>query len=546
MSDAGGSAPASLPRLLTGDRKTLLGALVGAGLGQAALAGVTAVSMPRLLDAAPGERWSWFGVLLLSALCMGGVRVVEWVLAEKLGQDYVHEIRVGLLAAELSDGRGPSLGTTIARTTNDLTAVRNWVAWGIGPMAGGVPLIAGVLVLLLTLHPALAVAVAAPVVLLGVVFGLLARTAFARARTVRTARGRLASQVSDAVAAGSAIRASGGVHRELKRLHTLSGKVRATAVRRARVAGCLRGAAVSAAAVATLGVVIVGSLYGLEHAVVATTITIVGVLATPIHDLGRVVEYRQSFLAARRILAPALARSETGSRRGGFAADRGIRDPAEVHVHELWVGGVRVPGLAAAPGARVVLRGPDRERSAAVLALLAGIDTTARAWVRVAGCDLGGLRPARRRRYVGFAARGLALERGTIARAVRYRRPESDHPVEPELDAVGLGERVRALPDGVRTTLRRGGEPLSIPERARLQLARACYLRPPLLVLDHVDDELGAGGTAMLRALLADYPGVVVLATDAPEDIVPDHQVWDLSSTEHDPRRVAVAGFRRR
>lgn len=537
----------SLPRLLNGTRRVLLGALVCAGLGQAALAGVTAVSMPRLLQAAPAERWWWFGVLLASALCMGGIRVVEWVLAEKLGQDYVHEIRVGLLAAALSRRKGPSLGTTIARATNDLTAVRNWVAWGIGPMAGGIPLIVGVLVVLMTLHPALAVAVAVPVLLLGVFFGLVARTAFRRARTVRKARGRLASQVSDTVAAGSAIRAGGGVHRELNRIQKLSGRVRATAVRRARVAGFLRGTAVSTAALATLGVVVVGTLGGLQHAMVATTITIVGVLATPIHDLGRVVEYRQSFLAARRILAPALVGAQDlGSGRGGPALDRGVRGPAEVHVHELWVDGVRVPGLAAAPGSRVVLTGGDRDRIAAVIGLLAGLDTTARGWVRVAGCDLGRLGPAQRRRYVGYAARGLALERGTVARAVRYRRPESDAPVEPELDAVGLGERVRSLPDRERTTLRRGGEPLSVPERARLQLARACYLQPPLLILDHIDDELGAGGAAALRELLADYPGVVVLATDSPETIAAGHQVWDLTSVDGDPNRVALAGFHRR
>lgn len=527
-----------MPRLLTGGRRGLFALLVCAGFGQAALAGTTAISMPRLLQAAPGERWFWLAIMLATAGCVGGVRVAEWVLAEKLGQDYVHELRIGLLTAALAEGRRPSLGTTIARATNDLSAVRNWIAWGIAPMAGGLPLIAGVLVVLAALHPALAAAVVTPILALGAVLGLLARMAYARARTVRRARGRLAAQVSDAVAAESAIRAGGGVHRELKRIDQLSGRVRATAVRRARVAGYLRGSAVSTAALATLGVVVVGTGFGIPHALIATAITVVGVLVAPVHDLGRVVEYRQSYLAARRVLAPALARDLPEPR----AVPAGeVRAPAEVHVHELWVDGA-VPGLAAAPGARVVLRGSP-ERISAVLGLLAGIGTTARGWVRVSGHYLDDLPAVQRRRHVGYAARGLALERGTIARAVRYRRPEQEGAVMPDLDAVGIGERVRALPDGERTKLRRGGEPLSIPERARLQLARARHGTPPLLVLDHIDDELGAGGTDLLRTLLADYPGVVVLATDAPERIVPDHQVWDLTpSSQH----VVVAGFSRR
>lgn len=527
-----------MPRLLTGGRRGLFALLVCAGFGQAALAGTTAISMPRLLQAAPGERWFWLVIMLATAGCVGGVRVAEWVLAEKLGQDYVHELRIGLLTAALAEGRRPSLGTTIARATNDLSAVRNWVAWGIAPMAGGLPLIAGVLVVLAALHPALAAAVVTPILALGAVLGLLARVAYARARAVRRARGRLAAQVSDAVAAEPAIRAGGGVPRELKRIDRLSGRVRTTAVRRARVAGYLRGAAVSTAALATLGVVVVGAGFGIPHALIATAITVVGVLGAPVHDLGRVVEYRQSYLAARRVLAPALARDlpEPRTVPAGEA-----RAPAEVHVHELWVDGA-VPGLAAAPGARVVLRG-NPERISAVLGLLAGIGTTARGWVRVSGHYLDDLPAVQRRRHVGYAARGLALERGTIARAVRYRRPEQEGAVMPDLDAVGIGERVRGLPDGERTKLRRGGEPLSIPERARLQLARARHGSPPLLVLDHIDDELGAGGTGLLRTLLADYPGVVVLATDAPERIVPDHQVWELAPGS---QRVVVAGFSHR
>lgn len=538
----------SLPPLLTGGRRTLFGSLVGAGLAQAALAGVTAVSMPRLLQAAPADRWFWLGVLLLAALCLGGIRMVERVVAEKLSQDYVHEIRGGLLAAALDGGRGPSLGTTIARATNDLAAVRNWVAWGIAPLAGAVPLVAGVLVVLALLHPALAVAVAVPLVLLVAVFALLARSAYTRARRVRRARGRLAAHVGDTVAAGTAIRAAGGVGRELGRLTRRSAAVRASAVHRAQVAGYLRGSAVGTATLATLGVVVAGTWTGLDHALIATTITLVGVLSTPIHDLGRIVEYRQSYLAARRILAPALAVPPQNGRR----TRRPVRPEegtahAGVHVHDLWVDGTCVPGLVAAPGARVVLRGARDGWVEAVVGLLAGSGdgdgARSRGSVRVAGQDLGVLEPAQRRRYVGFAARGVPVERGTVARAVRYRRPDARSPVEPELAAVGLAQRVRELPDGERTVLRRGGEPLSMPERARLHLARARYERPPLLVLDHLEDQLGAGGTALLRDLLADYPGVVVLASDVPAELVGDHDVWDLTPAGGDRGRVAAAGF---
>ncbi|MEY8038769.1 ABC transporter ATP-binding protein/permease [Saccharopolyspora cebuensis] len=539
-----------MPDLLTGGRRAMFAVLVSTGAGQAALAGITAVTMPRLMQADdPGHRWTALGVLLLAALGVGLVRVLERVFAEKLAQDYVHEMRAGLVASSLAGADGPSLGTTIARTTNDLSAIRNWVAWGIAPLAGGIPLIVGVVVVLAVMHPMLALAVLAPVLVLCGGLALLARPAFSRARAVRKARGRLASHVSDTVAAGSSIRAGGGIHRELKKIDQLSTNVGAAAVHRSKVAGYLRGIAAATAAVSTLCVITAGSWAGIDHASIATAITVVGVLAAPTHDLGRVVEYRQSYLAARRILSPALAPGAGAARRrwprgGSSGTDRGAA-PSEVHVSELRIGRVDAPGLIAAPGARVVLRSQDPERVDAVLGFLAGVDGRAKAWVRVAGRDLGDRSPTERRSQVGYAARGLAVERGTIARAVRYRNPDSKRPVWPALRDVGLEERVAALPDRERTKLRRGGEPLSLPELARLQLARALHEEPPLLVLDHIDDQLGADGRALLGRLLADYPGVVVLATDVPATIVPDHQVWDLDAGSA-PGRAVLAGFGRR
>lgn len=538
----------AMPKLFAGNRKALFAVLIFVGAAQAALAGTTALTVPQLIRAETNQHGLIAaGVLLLAALCLGGIRFLERVFAEKLGQDYVHEMRVGLVAPNLTGAGGPSVGITIARTTNDLSAVRNWIAWGIAPILAGVPLIVGVLAVLAVLHPAVALMVLGPIVALCIALSVLAGPAFAKARAVRKARGRLASQVSDTVAAGTLIRAGGGAERELNRIDKLSMRVGSAAVDRAKVAGYLRGLAASAAAISTLCVISAGTWVALDPATIASAITVVGVMATPIHDLGRVVEYRQSYLAARRILAPALAQGFPTTRRQRRTAPHDHAgnpvSATEIHVTELRIGSVSAPGLVAAPGARVVLRSLHPDRVGAVVGLLAGVDAEARAWVRVDGRDLSDLSPAQRRRLVGYAARGAAFERGTIARAVRYRHPESDVSVAPALRAVGLDERVEALPERERTKLRRGGEPLSLPERARLQLARAFYRLPPLLVFDHIDDQLGVDGRAVLRDLLADYTGIAILATDSADEIVPEHQIWDLDSAESDPNRVVLAGF---
>lgn len=533
-----------LPRLLARGRGRPFVALLATGVGQAGLAGVTAVTMPVLLAPTTSGtgRAVTTGVLVAAALVLGLMRMLERRFAERLGQDYVQEMRAGLVAASLESARGPSVGITVARTTNDLSSIRNWVALGLAPVAVGVPVILGTTAALAWLHPVLAVAVLAPMAMLVVVLASLAPSAFRRARHLRKRRGRLAAHVADTVTAAAAIRTAGGVRRELRHVDRLGHEVAASAVRRATVAGWMRGAAVAAATTSMVAVAAAGAWSGVGAATVATALTVVGVLAGPVTDLGRVAEYRQSYQAARRILAPALADAHSAQareqrRRTGSGATSGAEhrhaSGRGVHVSHLSLDRVGAPGLVATPGARVVLRSDEPERVSAVLDLLTGNPSGARGWVRVAGCDLADLPSSQRRLLVGHAARGLALERGTIGRAVRYRDPSADQPVTEALLTVGLDRRIADLPEGERTRLRRGGEPLSVPERARLQVARALYGEPPLLVLDHIDDQLGADGRRMLRELLAGYPGVAVLATEAADLLLPDYRVWDLDAPAH-------------
>jgi ATPase subunit of ABC transporter with duplicated ATPase domains len=53
-----------------------------------------------------------------------------------------------------------------------------------------------------------------------------------------------------------------------------------------------------------------------------------------------------------------------------------------------------------------------------------------------------------------------------------------------------------------------------------------------LLILDHLDDDLGADGRATLHEILADFEGVVLIASDHPEVVAPT-QVWQADGQEH-------------
>ncbi|WP_460465695.1 ABC transporter transmembrane domain-containing protein [Arthrobacter pigmenti] len=504
-----------LPKLLAGRRRWLMGLLVLSGVGMAALAGISAVLMTWLLE--PQNRLPVLvtvGGLLLAALGTGGLRAVERILAERLGQDYIHQIRVGLVEAGLVGDRGPSPGITIARTTNDLSSVRNWVAMGISPLAVGIPLILGTSVALWLLAPPLAVAVVVPLALMAGALALLAGPAYRRARMLRRKRGKLAAHIADTVAASSTIRSAGGTEREVKQVNKIGLTVAGAAVDRAITAGWIRGAAAAAAALAAAAVAVVGTTQGVATATVAGALTIVGIISAPVSDMGKVIEYRQNFKAARRILGPALAAGIPAARQRQDTGQADIPSHTGVHVSGLSLEpkGHELAPLNALPRDRIVVRAADPAQATDVVERILGIREDPDVYSTVAGVNLATAAGTERRTLIGYAASSTVLERGTIARAVRYRRPElPSEEGSAALDRAGLSGQIVKLPDGERTRLKRGGEPLTVSQRARLLIARAALGEPPLLVLNRIDAELDHTGRKMLAELVRTYPGVVML-----------------------------------
>jgi len=530
-------ADSGLPPVWSGRRRRYLSLLILAGLGQAAAAGASARFFSHALTrAGAGSRGLLFSAVVAAAVAVGLLRMAERVLSERLSQDYVHQIRLGLIRRNLLDGRVTSLGVAVARTTNDLTSVRNWISQGVAPLAVGIPLITGAGVALVLLDPLLLVGLLVPIAALVAAMRALAPVAYARTRQVRRLRGRLSSQVADTMLSTTAIRSAGGSGRELSRIEKHSQALVTASIEKAKVSGAMRGAAASTSGIATAMVIGTGLLAGLPTHTIAGALTIVGFLATPIHDLGRVVEYRQSYRAARRIIGPAIEHPASAT---DAPADRATVPPGQ-HGRAVVAGslqlsdGTTMPKLTAHPGDRVLVEAGNRRLTSEVLERFAGLGKGHTGQIVVGGTDLSAAGPRDLRALVGYAAQGMMLARGSVSRTVGYRRPGTEpEQVNRLLAQVDLAERVAQLPKGADTVLIHGGQPLTIPERARLLLARAMLDDPPLLVFDHLDADLGRQGRATMRRLLAGYPGVVILASDDPDQILTPTLTWRPGDPKH-------------
>lgn len=523
-------ADSGLPPVWSGKRRLHLTLLVLVGFGQATAAGVGAwLFSEALTPAGAGLRGLLFVVLIAAAVTIGLLGMADRVLAERLSQDYVHEIRLRLIRRNLLDDRVNSLGVSVTRTTNDLTLLMNWITRGVAPLAAGIPLIIGVGVVLFLLDPLLAVGLVVPIVLLVPAMRMLAPIASGRAHTVRTQRGRLSAQLTEVLESTGANRMAGGPDTAMERVDTYSRSLVSVSIQRAKAVGAMRGAVAATSGIGTTVVIGTWLLAGLPSHRIAGALTLVGFLVSPLHNLGRVAEQRQTYRAGQRGMGPAVELpTDSALDRVGVAKVPSAYIGGAVAAAYLELSnGTTMPELSAQRGARVVVDAGSEGLTSEVLERFVSLREGHVGEIVVGGKNLAVAGSNEFRRLVGYAARGMVVRRGSVSRTVRYRSPDSEPgEVDRLVGEVGLADRVAGLGQGADTVLVRGGEPLTDNERALLLLAGAMLDDPPLLVFDHLDEDLGASGRRTMRRLLANYPGVVILASDDPDQIITPTHIW--------------------
>lgn len=559
------SKPARMPKVWRGRRRYLLVALVVLGVVQAVLALAMALMVDGLLSALPATNatvadptppWATMLGLIGAVVGIGAARWVERVVAEDLGQDYVYEQRRRLITAALHNIGNRSLGVVVTRASNDLTAVRNWIAQGLVPMLTALPLIGVILMVLGLTNMPVAMAVAVPLGITAVLMPFLAQMARKRARKVRRYRGRMSARIADAVQAGESVRVAGAVRRELNAVDRDSSRVVGASVSRARITGLIRALTVTAASLCTAVVVFFAVLGIIDVAAVASIMTLLGVMATPMSDLGRVVEYRQNYRAALRILAPifdsaiqvqrAVRKQERDwkaeqTEKTELSNDTTPQSHSQypgVIIENLVVDHIAMPDLHAGPGERILLDSADPNRIHRVLqaVLLDGLNPLESQEeqgpvVFIDGVEYAGAPAALRRELVGMASVRQPLERGSVQRLVSYRMPKlPSEDAKAMLHRVGLSPLLYLHPKGLKTVLKNDGEPWSRADVARLKLARALLGQPGLLVLENIDAALDDQGVVMLRRLLNEYPGTVLFSSFAPHRLFaePEMRRWSL------------------
>jgi ATP-binding cassette subfamily C protein CydCD len=440
-------------------------------------------------------------------------------------------------------------GTAIDYLVTSIDQLRELVPRVVSPLLVGALSLAGVVITVALVDPAVAPLVALVLVIALLLAIVLAARLDRSANAQRVAsRARLAERVAALVDAAPELRANGLAERAIARVVEADAALAIDDRRVTRSAGL--GVAVLSLATAGLAVVI-PALAGsrlLGSGIPAESVAVVALLAlASIDPLGDVVRASRRAPALRAVLArlsPFAADEPAGSEglapRGGAALEASMR---RLELHDLearWPGGAApvFAGLdaVAAAGDWLVVDGPSGAGKSTLLSILLGALEPSGGEVRIDGRQLRAIAPADWRRRVAWCPQDAHVFDSTIRGNLLLGRPRSDAVTDDEmhelLERVGLGELLARLPDGLDARVGASGGSLSGGERQRLAVARALLGRSELLLLDeptaHLDAPTAAAMMADLREATRDR--IVVLVTHRADDRRPGDQVVHLAA----------------
>lgn len=470
------------------------------------------------------------------------LRYVERIDAERLGQAYIHDVRMTVFdrmsrfAPRALSNR--ATGSSMLRFVGDLSAIRRWISLGLARIV--VSLIVTVISITVLAILDLYLAMSSIVILsTGLAWNLRMGPRIHDIITeARRRRGHLAGNINEKIRSYIVIQAFNQRKRERRRFRRHSQRLSEAMIDRAGASASMRIVNEGATALSMAVILSFGSLEVFRNLTstgnVVAAMVVVGFLSNAFRDLGRVHEYLQAFRVSRKKIYEFMATERLRGRASklpSLAINRGTIELQNISLRGVLenISGT-IPG-----GCRLAIIGDNGAGKSTLLQIIARLVDPSRGKVLIDGqdirrCNLDSIREA-----IGIVSPDLPLMKGSVGYNLRYRKPDA---VEEELQRVrelcDIENLLAQLPNGLDFRIKEGGQNLSLGQRHKLALARAILGDPSILIVDEIDANLDRQAIKVLEDVIRGFSGTVLMVSRFEDRLAMADYFWHLTEGKLD------------
>ncbi|MFI0349606.1 ABC transporter ATP-binding protein [Actinomadura sp. 9N407] len=389
---------------------------------------------------------------------------------------------------------GERRGALVSRVTGDVDQISQFMQWGGLMMVVSLGQLVVASVLMAVYSWQLTLLVWLTFLPLALALRWFQRLVSAAYMKVRERMGDLLAAVSESVVGAAVIRAYGSEDRTARRVDETVDATRRAQTKAQGLVALTFPSSELAAATATAGVVVVGTLLGigghLSAGKLIAFLFLVTLFVSPMQTATEVLNEAQNAIAGwRRVLG--VLDTDPDVADPGDKGEVLPRGPIEVRFEDV---GFAYPGgppvlhevnAAIAPRSRVAVVGETGSGKTTFAKLLTRLMDPASGQVLVDGVPLKDVRFSSLRERIVMVPQDGFLFDASLADNIRYGRLDAtDEDLALALTELGLADWLDGLPRGLETPVGQRGESMSAGERQLVALARAYIADPDLLVLD--------------------------------------------------------------